>query len=141
VIETMAEEVDDTDWTDELSAATERVMVVANTLREDCDLMRGAAAVDRHGRNAVRPEPPNLRGRGRLSLGRSRRATSENAAWTGTESSLTFLALEAAPGGGGAVRGGASPQTPEAPGSPPGGSEARFPRNPSPKPPAPAWRV
>ena len=41
VIETMAEEVDDTDWTDELSAATERVMVVADALREDCDLMRG----------------------------------------------------------------------------------------------------
>jgi hypothetical protein len=41
VIETMAEEVDDTDWTDELSAVTERVMVVADALREDCDLMRG----------------------------------------------------------------------------------------------------
>jgi hypothetical protein len=41
VIETIAEEVDDTDWTDKLSAATERVMVVADALREDCDLMRG----------------------------------------------------------------------------------------------------
>jgi hypothetical protein len=43
VIETVQAESDiEPDWVHELSLATERVMVVAGTLKEDRELMRGA---------------------------------------------------------------------------------------------------
>jgi hypothetical protein len=56
MIEAQAVEVEDEDWADELSAAVQRVMVAADALREDRDLMRGA----RHLLNVADGMPPDF---------------------------------------------------------------------------------